>query len=561
MVKKPKKGIVVQKKASIKKTEAELKAYKVIFILGMRDCVEEITGKLPKSLSGKINYNLASIESHFKKSKKIFGNMNNNTDKQSPAGILKGNGPKQDIGIIELKKIIMKPNNKLTCKKSIANMRRWFRCIDKRGPLSAMNVLGIIKSESEPKNIMEFKKTITSALKGNMTLLKATSAVLIAGMLYKLFISIPFTEEDRKDIWKISSKYDKNQFRKIIKENPKIALAWIKDIHIILISRLLEKIRPGSVDKTRIRIAAESIATNITNIIKTSSVHVVEGFRNSVPQIRKELEKIPGMSSAGSSAIINYFNSMMGLNPNEESPNLIQTTELPKKSGGGFLSHLTTMLPFMGEKKKNSTLSKELSNGEQSSFKNVQFGNKLIDIKKIKSLHRLNRYPMHRFGRSPSLTQMTGFVRPPFNISMEEAITGMKPQSYMNHAMSPGASPVTMSPGRGVAAANSFYGSYGNGLRLNPSAYGKKRRKTVKKEVKKRKVVKKISKVLKTKAKKLGVKLTVKRGDKRVKKSEKVLLKQIKTAAKRKAKAAPKRKTKRKPVKKKSSSYGNRFFF
>lgn len=184
-----------------------------------------------------------------------------------------------------------------------------------------------------------------------------------------------------------------------------------------------------------------------------------------------------------------------------------------------------------------------------------------------------------RFGRQPSLTQSMGFVRPPFNISMAESYTGMRPRSYLRHAMAPTASPVMMPPGTGVAAANSYYGSYGMGLHLNPqerqpaARFGKKKRKTTKKrKVVKRKVVRKrkpVPKSLKNMAKKHGVKLTVKRGDKRVPKSEKELRRQIRNKMKAK-KSAPKRKTVKRRVKRKTRkapkrkvNFGkrNQFFF
>ena len=49
-----------------------------------------------------------------------------------------------------------------------------------------------------------------------------------------------------------------------------------------------------------------------------------------------------------------------------------------------------------------------------------------------------------RFGRSPALSQMMGFVRPPFNMSMAESYTGMQDQAYLNHSMSPTGSPVKL---------------------------------------------------------------------------------------------------------------------
>jgi len=202
--------------------------------------------------------------------------------------------------------------------------------------------------------------------------------------------------------------------------------------------------------------------------------------------------------------------------------------------------------------------------------------------------NRRRRKPAHyrrmgRFGRSPTLSQSTGFVRPPFNISMAESYTGMRPRSYLRHAMSPTASPVMMPPGTGVAAANSYYGSYGMGLHLNPQArqpaakFGKKKRKSVRKAPKrKRKSVRKsVPKSLKNQAKRHGIRLTVKRGDKRVPKSEKELRRQLRN--KMKAKKAPKksmpkskRKVKRRKapkrkrrVKRKTAKFGrrNQFFF
>lgn len=103
--------------------------------------------------------------------------------------------------------------------------------------------------------------------------------------------------------------------------------------------------------------------------------------------------------------------------------------------------------------------------------------------------HRRGR-GMNRFGRSPSLTQMTGYVRP-YRTSAMEDYTGMTPSMYRRHLNSKTGTPMGRSARLG--SANSYYGSYPLGEKLNPSRFGapKKRRKTRKTPSKKKKPVKK----------------------------------------------------------------------
>lgn len=83
-----------------------------------------------------------------------------------------------------------------------------------------------------------------------------------------------------------------------------------------------------------------------------------------------------------------------------------------------------------------------------------------------------------RFGRSPNLTRMTGYVRP-YRLSAMEQYTGMTPGMYRRHINSRTGNPMGM-PSPRLARANSYYGSYPLGEKLNPS-FGRRRRRATNK--------------------------------------------------------------------------------
>ncbi len=90
------------------------------------------------------------------------------------------------------------------------------------------------------------------------------------------------------------------------------------------------------------------------------------------------------------------------------------------------------------------------------------------------SFGRRRRYRRSRFGRSPNLAQMTGYVRPYMSSSMER-YTGMTPAMYRRHINSRTGNPMGQR-GPGLSRANNYYGSSALGRRLNPpSAYGRRK--------------------------------------------------------------------------------------
>jgi hypothetical protein len=86
-----------------------------------------------------------------------------------------------------------------------------------------------------------------------------------------------------------------------------------------------------------------------------------------------------------------------------------------------------------------------------------------------------------RFGYSPDLTRMTGYVRPMRSSAMEQ-YTGMTPSMYRRHLNSRTGNPMGQ-PGGRLAQANSYYGSYALGEKLNPGFGRRRRRTTTKKRV------------------------------------------------------------------------------
>ena len=78
-------------------------------------------------------------------------------------------------------------------------------------------------------------------------------------------------------------------------------------------------------------------------------------------------------------------------------------------------------------------------------------------------------------GWSAGTTPMVGFVRP-YRISAMESYTGMTPRMYGNHINARTGVPTGMG-GNGLARANSYYGSYRLGEKLNPmNSFGRRRR-------------------------------------------------------------------------------------
>ena len=87
-----------------------------------------------------------------------------------------------------------------------------------------------------------------------------------------------------------------------------------------------------------------------------------------------------------------------------------------------------------------------------------------------------------RFGRSPNLARMTGYVRPYRTTAMEQ-YTGMTPAMYRRHINSKTGNPMGLKSPR-LSRANSYYGSYPLGESLNPS-FGQRKRRSVTKKKKK----------------------------------------------------------------------------
>lgn len=143
-------------------------------------------------------------------------------------------------------------------------------------------------------------------------------------------------------------------------------------------------------------------------------------------------------------------------------------------------------------------------------------------------------------GWSSGVAPMIGYVRP-YRVSAMESYTGMTPRMYGRHIDSATGLPMggAMAP---LSRANSYYGSYRLGERLNPS-FGRTARKTVKKTAA-RKTVKK------TTARKTAARKTVKKTAARntVKKN---------TARK----TAARKTTARKTARKSGVSFGQGFFF
>jgi len=94
-----------------------------------------------------------------------------------------------------------------------------------------------------------------------------------------------------------------------------------------------------------------------------------------------------------------------------------------------------------------------------------------------------------KFGRSPNLARMAGYVRP-YRTSAMEDYTGMTPAMYRRHINARTGNPMG-GPSPRLSRANSYYGSYALGEKLNPSFGEKKRRKPAKRKPAKRKPAKK----------------------------------------------------------------------